>query len=77
MKAAARRLRERAREVEGAQPVPSPCICVCQVDPRTGWCEGCFRTLDEIAGWSSFDDARRRSVWQHIEQRAGRVEDPS
>ena len=30
----------------------SPCINVCQMDPRTGLCRGCWRTLDEIAGWS-------------------------
>jgi uncharacterized protein len=28
----------------------SPCISVCSVDPR-GWCRGCYRTLEEIAGW--------------------------
>ena len=30
-------------------PVPSPCISVCRMDERTGWCEGCLRTLAEIA----------------------------
>ena len=35
-----------------------------------GWCEGCFRTLDEIGRWSRLDDAEKRSVWALIEQRA-------
>jgi predicted Fe-S protein YdhL (DUF1289 family) len=30
---------------------PSPCIGVCRIDRDTGWCEGCWRTLDEIADW--------------------------
>jgi predicted Fe-S protein YdhL (DUF1289 family) len=29
----------------------SPCIGVCRIDQATGWCEGCWRTLDEIADW--------------------------
>lgn len=46
----------------GASGVPSPCVSVCRMNAATGLCEGCFRTIDEIAGWSSFDDATRRSV---------------
>jgi predicted Fe-S protein YdhL (DUF1289 family) len=39
------------------------------MDAATGLCEGCFRTLDEIAAWGSLDEAGRREVWQLIEQR--------
>lgn len=53
-----------------AAPVPSPCISVCRMDPASGLCEGCLRTLDEIAAWSGMDDAGKRAVWQRIEQRA-------
>ncbi|MCC8401834.1 DUF1289 domain-containing protein [Paraburkholderia sp. MMS20-SJTN17] len=49
--------------------VPSPCISVCRMDATTGWCEGCLRTIDEIAGWSTFDDAAKRTVWDAIEAR--------
>lgn len=44
------------------EPVTSPCIDVCRMNPRTGLCDGCFRTIDEIAGWSSFDDTQKRVV---------------
>ncbi|RZJ25744.1 MAG: DUF1289 domain-containing protein [Haliea sp.] len=54
----------------GNERVPSPCISVCRMDAATGWCEGCLRTLDEIAGWGMQDDAVRRDVWLRIEQRA-------
>ncbi|MDH5539357.1 MAG: DUF1289 domain-containing protein [Rhizobacter sp.] len=49
--------------------VPSPCINVCRMDERTGWCEGCQRTLTEIAAWSTLDDGARREVWKLLPQR--------
>jgi uncharacterized protein len=49
--------------------VPSPCISVCRMDASTGWCEGCLRTIDEIAGWSTFGDDAKRAVWDAIEVR--------
>ncbi|MGK6305632.1 DUF1289 domain-containing protein [Variovorax sp. DT-64] len=53
-----------------ARDVPSPCISVCRIDPASGLCEGCLRTIDEIAAWSGADDATKRSVWRSIELRA-------
>jgi hypothetical protein len=32
------------------------------MNPRTGLCEGCARTLDEIARWSSLGDEARRAI---------------
>ena len=52
-----------------ALPVPSPCTDVCRVPADSGLCEGCFRTLDEIAAWSGLNDAAKRMVWQRLEQR--------
>jgi len=49
--------------------VASPCIDVCRMDAASGLCEGCQRTIDEIAGWSRMDDAARRQVWTLIEAR--------
>lgn len=40
------------------------------MDERTGLCQGCLRTLDEIRAWSTSDDATRRQIWTTIEQRA-------
>lgn len=51
--------------------VASPCINVCRIDPGTGFCAGCARTLDEIAGWSTLDDAGKRRVWQALPARRG------
>lgn len=60
----------RARQTR-AEPenISSPCISVCRMSSLTGWCEGCFRTRDEIAGWSQSSDGGKRTVWRLIEQR--------
>jgi predicted Fe-S protein YdhL (DUF1289 family) len=42
--------------------VASPCISVCAIDPRTGLCTGCYRSLDEIAGWIMFTNDEKREV---------------
>ncbi len=62
-----------SRDVE---PVATPCTNVCRIDAGSGWCEGCLRTLDEIARWSSMDDAQKRAVWRALEIRRERVAQP-
>jgi uncharacterized protein len=49
--------------------LPSPCINVCRMDPATGWCEGCLRSLPEIAAWSSLGAADKRALWQALPAR--------
>jgi predicted Fe-S protein YdhL (DUF1289 family) len=56
------------------EPVPTPCNSVCRIDPATGWCEGCLRTLDEIAAWRSLDGEARLAVWREL---GGRAERPA
>ena len=47
----------------------TPCIAVCQMDPRTNLCFGCGRTLPEIARWSGMDRAERRAVMAQLAAR--------
>lgn len=54
---------------QGRPGVVSPCISVCRMSEETGYCSGCWRSLDEIAMWSSLEDAARREVWQALLQR--------
>jgi len=49
--------------------VTSPCISVCRMHEGTGWCEGCLRTLDEIALWAALSDDERRAIWRELGQR--------
>jgi predicted Fe-S protein YdhL (DUF1289 family) len=46
----------------GGSGVKSPCINVCRMHAATGWCEGCLRTIDEIAAWGALDDGLKREV---------------
>jgi len=50
-------------------PVASPCIDICRMDEPTGWCEGCLRTLDEIAAWGSLTDAQRAELLARLPDR--------
>ena len=45
--------------------VPSPCVRNCCLN-ELDICLGCFRSLEEICGWSQADDTAR----QHILDRA-------
>lgn len=47
----------------------TPCIAVCMIDPRTGLCFGCGRTLPEIASWHRLDSAERQAVMTLLPQR--------
>jgi len=49
--------------------VGSPCINVCKMNPETELCEGCFRTLDEIAAWSGMSSEERRVVLTRLPAR--------
>jgi uncharacterized protein len=48
---------------------PSPCINICRMHEASGLCEGCLRTIDEIAAWSTLDNEAKRAVWAAIEVR--------
>lgn len=52
----------------------SPCILVCSIDDKTGYCFGCGRTRDEIAGWIGYTDAERRSIMTTLPARLETVE---
>jgi predicted Fe-S protein YdhL (DUF1289 family) len=67
-------LAERARvALRAEENVPSPCISVCRMEATTGLCAGCYRTLDELRGWSGAPDDFKRGVWRLVLQRAGLI----
>ncbi|MFA5912231.1 MAG: DUF1289 domain-containing protein [Burkholderiales bacterium] len=49
--------------------VASPCINVCRMDAASGYCEGCRRTLEEIACWSAYSAADKRAVLTRLAAR--------
>ena len=52
-----------------AESVASPCTSVCVIDPVTGLCRGCFRTLEEIAAWIDLSASEKRSVIAALDAR--------
>ena len=54
--------------------IESPCILVCSIDMKTGYCFGCGRTRDEIGDWLTMSSAERRSVMEILPARLETVE---
>ena len=51
--------------------LPSPCISICKLNKSTGFCDGCFRTINEISEWPSMTDVERMSLLETLIQRQG------
>ena len=62
-----RRRAERLRLL--ASGPPSPCIAVCRLDEKTGWCQGCLRTIDEIRDWIIMLPDERQAVLARLAER--------
>lgn len=50
--------------------IESPCVRLCVIDPETRLCEGCRRSLDEIAAWGRMTPAQRREIMAKLPDRA-------
>ena len=53
----------------------SPCIGVCTMSEATGYCQGCYRTMDEIRDWWDMTSERKRDVLSVLDQRMGELVD--
>lgn len=51
------------------QEVPSPCIGVCSIDEASGYCAGCYRTVDEIKAWLDMSVQSQLALVNELEQR--------
>ncbi len=60
-------------EVWQRDEVESPCVKVCVVHPAERMCVGCYRTIDEIAGWGRMTSDERRAVIAELPSRAPRL----
>ncbi len=56
--------------------IASPCTKVCVMNDATGYCRGCFRTIEEIARWSQMSDDERVQVIDAVAKR-GTVAGPA
>jgi len=54
-------------------PIATPCVKVCVVDGESGLCLGCYRTLNEVARWSSLLQSERSQIMAALPGRRTRV----
>lgn len=47
----------------------SPCVKICVIDPVGKLCEGCGRTLAEIARWATMSEHERLAVMALLQAR--------
>lgn len=50
--------------------IETPCVRLCVIDPETRLCEGCRRSLDEIAAWGRMTPEQRRAIMKDLPGRA-------
>jgi uncharacterized protein len=55
--------------------VQSPCISVCVMDEKTGICQGCYRTMEEIEKWWDLDNVGKAAVLKAAAEREAAVFD--
>ncbi len=52
----------------------TPCILICSIDMKTGFCFGCGRTRDEIGGWTLYTAQERRDIMNNLPARLETLE---
>jgi predicted Fe-S protein YdhL (DUF1289 family) len=55
---------------EPPEYVPSPCVQICTLDPATGLCTGCLRSIQEISAWVEMTADEKRATLARIELRS-------
>jgi hypothetical protein len=53
----------------------SPCTKDCKIDPASGLCRGCLRTIDEIVRWGGADEAEQARTLAAVAQRRARKQE--
>jgi len=53
----------------GIEDIVSPCIGVCAINDSNGFCQGCYRTVEEIREWWNMTDEDREKVMGALDKR--------
>lgn len=56
-------------EIWKRNEVDSPCVKLCVMHEKAGICVGCFRTIDEIANWSTLSPEARKALLSELPDR--------
>lgn len=49
--------------------IPSPCVAICVIDADSGFCTGCYRTIEEIGGWMLMTRDEKETTLARIAER--------
>lgn len=49
--------------------IETPCRKICKINKKTELCEGCFRTIEEIARWATFTSVQRKQIMLQLPSR--------
>jgi len=55
------------------EEVQSPCIGVCSIDETSGYCQGCYRTIEEIKAWWDMSPADQQALVDTLDVRQTQV----
>lgn len=55
------------------EEVQSPCIGICSIDEASGYCQGCYRTIEEIKGWWNMSQQEQTQLVAELEQRQSQL----
>jgi len=53
--------------------IQSPCVKICVVHPEARICTGCYRSIEEIAGWGRMTNEERASVLNDLSARSSQL----
>lgn len=56
-----------------APAIASPCVKMCAIEPLSGLCEGCGRSLREIGAWTSYAPQMRAAIMATLPARLARL----
>lgn len=57
-------------EIWKREPVESPCVKLCVIDPASRLCLGCLRSIEEIGGWGAMSPEARKALMAELPARA-------
>ncbi|WP_320412736.1 DUF1289 domain-containing protein [Candidatus Phycosocius spiralis] len=57
------------------EPIQSPCIKICCIEPQSKLCLGCYRTLPEIARWGHYSAKERNEIMSNLPSRLSQIDE--
>ena len=62
-----------ADKVWKRKEIDSPCVSICVMHPTERICTGCYRTIEEISGWSAMSSEERQTISEELPDRTPRL----